>query len=85
MDSALDIYVYNDASKSSFCKTRDALPGDEIVRGKTAYLIEAFGIVKIKVQTPQGQQNIVLSDVALVPGFMSNLVSLAIINAKRVY
>jgi len=82
LDNASDIHVCNDENRSEFKKTRDALPGDEIVGGKTSYPIEAFGTVKINVQTPKGQQNIELSDVALAPGFMSNLVSLAVINTK---
>ena len=85
LDSASDIHICNDASRSDFCKTRDALPGDQVVAGKTIYPIEAFGTVKINVPTPRGQQHIILSEVALAPGFLSNLVSVGLISAKGVH
>jgi hypothetical protein len=71
--------------RSGFCQTREAGPDDELFAGKTTYPIEAFGIVTVNAQTPNGQREIELTNVALVPRFMTNLISLPILNAKGVH
>ena len=53
---------------------------DVIYVGKTVYLVETYGTVKINVQGGY----ITLSKVALAPSFMSNLVSL-LLSRKQVY
>ena len=80
LDNASDIHVCNDANRSGFSKTRDATYKDKLFAGKTSYRIEAFGTVTINIQTTQGRREIDLSNVALAPGFMTNLVSLSLLN-----
>ncbi|KAI0992666.1 hypothetical protein K3495_g15519, partial [Podosphaera aphanis] len=60
-------------------------PDDIIFAGKTSYPIEAFGTVTVEVQTNEGPAVIQLQNVALAPGFMTNLVSLDILNSKGVH
>ena len=85
LDNASDIHVCNDIQRSGFRKTRDAQPSDELFAGKTSYPIEAFGTVDVQVQTPNGPGRIELTNVALAPGFMTNLVSLYLLNVKGVH
>ena len=85
LDNATDIHVCNDIQRSGFQKTRDASPDDKLFAGKTSYSIEAFGIVTVNVPTPSGLGEIELTNVALALGFMTNLVSLHLLNAKGVH
>ena len=75
----------NDIQRSGFRQTREAGPDDELFAGKTAYPIEAFGTIIINAQTPEGLGEIELTDVALAPRFMTNLVSLHLLNVKGVH
>ena len=75
----------NDIRRSGFQQTREARPDDELFAGKTAYLIEAFGAVTVYVLTLDGQREIELTNVALAPRFMTNLVSLYLLNVKGVH
>jgi Reverse transcriptase (RNA-dependent DNA polymerase)/Pol polyprotein, beta-barrel domain len=85
LDNASDIHVCNDVNRSGFRQTREATPDDELFAGKTSYPIEAFGTVTVYVQTPNGRCEIELTNVALAPGFMTNLVSLQLLNCKGVH
>ena len=85
MDNASDIHVCNDNQRSSFQKTSDATSKDELFAGKTSYPIEAFGTATVPVQTLDGMRTIILTNVALAPRFITNLVSLYLLNAKGVY
>ena len=85
LDNASDTHVCNDIQRSGFRQTREAGPDDELFAGKTAYPIEAFGTIIINAQTPEGPGEIELTDVALAPGFMTNLVSLHLLNVKGVH
>ena len=75
----------NDIQRSGFCQTREATPNDELFAGKTSYPIEAFGTVTIYVPTLDGQGEIELTNVALAPRFMTNLVSLHLLSVKGVH
>jgi hypothetical protein len=85
LDNASDIHVCNDIQRSGFRQTREATLDEELFAGKTSYPIEAFGIVTIYIQTPEGRDEIELNNVALAPGFMTNLVSLYLLNVKGVH
>jgi hypothetical protein len=88
IDNAANVHVCNDASRSQFTKTRDPKPGELIYAGKTAYLVEAYGTVRINVRTGLGKADtgyILLLDVALTPGFITNLVSLVLLSRKQIY
>ena len=84
IDNASDIHVCNDQSRSRFHKTRDAV-NDQLFAGKTSYTIEAFGTVTLSINTPNGIKDIELLDVALAPGYLTNLVSLHRLNTKGVH
>ena len=75
----------NDIQRSNFCKTRNASLDNELFTGKTSYPIEAFRTVTVNVETLDGRQEIELTNVALAPGFMTNLVSLHLLNIKGVH
>jgi len=85
LDNASDTHVCNDINRSGFRQTRKAGPDDELFAGKTSYPIEAFGVVTFNVQTPNGEREIELTNVALAPRFMTNLVSLYLLNDKGVH
>ena len=85
LDNASDIYICNDIERSNFTKTHDALPGDELCSGKTWYPIEAFGTVTVNIQKEKGTREIQLNNVALVLGFITNLVSIHLLSIKGVH
>src|SRR5438045_4418200 len=45
----------------------------------------AYGTVKMNIKTPCGRRHLKLTNVALAPGFMSNLVSLNLLNIRDVH
>lgn len=65
--------------------TKEASLGDQIFAGKSAYSIEAFGTVTIEVLVNGVAATVQLENVTLAPGFMTNLVSLDILNSKGVH
>ena len=74
------MYIYNNIDYNRFSKTRDATLDDQLFAGKTLYLIACFGTVSITVNTLDGPGKITLENVALAPSFMTNLVSLNLLN-----
>jgi hypothetical protein len=75
----------NDPKRSQFTETRKAEHNEVIFAGKTCYKIEAFGTTILNVDTPSGLRQMTLLNVALVPDFITNLVSLSILNKKDVH
>ena len=85
LDNTIDIHVYNNGTRSRFTRTREAGPNDKIYARKTLYPIKAFGTVSFEVWIVDGSSEIELKNVALAPGFITNLVSLYLLNVKGVY
>ncbi len=85
LDGGSDTHVCNDESRSNWTKTHDVQLGDELFAGKTSYPIEVFGTVTINVDTLDRLGEMKLANVALVPGFMTSLVSLDLLNVKGVH
>jgi hypothetical protein len=56
-----------------------------IMAGKIIYAIEGYGTVDIVAQEPNGAVPIKLLNVALAPGFLTNLVCLSKFTDKRVH
>ena len=83
LDNASDVHLIN--HRQGFTKTRDAEPGETLMGGKETYNIEAFGTAEVEVDTPMGFGTVMLHEVALVPGFLSNLVSLKRLMKKGVH
>ena len=82
LDSAADSHVCNDRSRFNF--ERPAT-GEQLYAGKTVYPIEAFGSVKITVKTPSGSRILTLLDVALIPGFLTNVAALSKFTERGVH
>ena len=72
--SASKIHVCNDPSR--FNTTHSTTSDDYLISGSTTYPIQAYGTVDITLTSPTGKlQSITLKQVALIPGFFTNLVS----------
>jgi hypothetical protein len=83
LDCATDIHVCNDPSR--FQMKRLASLEDRLRAGKTIYPIEGYGTVHIVAKGPHGPVNIQLLNVALAPGFLTNLVCLSRFTVKNVH
>src|SRR2546421_7757097 len=75
----------NNILQSGFRKTRDAQLKEELFARKTSYPIEAFGTIEVQVYTPNSLAKIELTNIALVSRFITNLVSLHLLNNKGVH
>ena len=72
--SASKIHVCNDPSR--FNTTHSSTSDDHLISGSTTYPIQAYGTVDITLTSPTGKrQSTTLKQVALIPGFFTNLVS----------
>ena len=85
LDNASDTHICNNPRRAHWSKQRNAQPGDVVISGKQQYDVEAFGTVHVNIQTPEGKAVIELRDVALVPGYMTNVVALKAFNRKGVH
>jgi predicted 2-oxoglutarate/Fe(II)-dependent dioxygenase YbiX len=74
LDSAADVHVCNDLARFQFERTAGV--DDVLFAGKDAYDVQAYGTVILTVQTLNGTAKIKLLNVALMPGFLTNLVAL---------
>jgi hypothetical protein len=83
LDSGTDIHVCNDRTRFQF--QRMATEEDVPIAGKTAYAIEAFGSVEITANALNRPMTIKLLNVALAPGFLTNLVCLRRFTDKGVH
>jgi hypothetical protein len=84
LDCGTDIHVCNDRRR--FNLIRVVGPDDMIMAGKTTYAIEGYDTVNILAQGPSEQaMSIKLLNVALAPGFLTNLVCLSKFTQKGVH
>jgi len=74
LDPGADTHVSNNLA--DFTWQRDAQPGDQLMAGETISKIQAWGKATITVAGPHGPQQLILHDVAYIPTFFTNLVSL---------
>jgi hypothetical protein len=75
LDSASTIHVCN--KRERFQTLRPANESDYLITGASHIPIEGFGLVEITLKlTPTSSQKIKLAEVALVPSFYTNIVSL---------
>ncbi|KAL8823003.1 MAG: hypothetical protein Q9191_006271 [Dirinaria sp. TL-2023a] len=65
--------------KHRFTKERDCTNGTTIMSGHGPLSIEAYGRIVIDVQTPSGKSTMTLINVAYVPKFKFNIVSINIL------
>ena len=84
LDSGANVHLCN--NRTLFESIHPAPNQDVIYAGKTAYPIEAYGRVRVYVTSPTGSVHyITLTDVAYVPGFMTNTVSFSKTLKAQVY
>jgi hypothetical protein len=81
----LDIHICNDLGRNKYTETRTTTSDNILYSSKTAYQIESFGIIRIVVNTLEGKRKLKLGNVALIPGFITNLVSLFLLTSKSIY
>jgi len=75
LDSASTIYIYNNQER--FQSLRPANKDDQIIAGNSSVPIEGFGTVKITLKLPNSlSRKIKLADIAFIPSFHTNIVSL---------
>ncbi|HEV7737643.1 MAG TPA: hypothetical protein VGO47_09780, partial [Chlamydiales bacterium] len=80
LDNASDVHLCNDINRSDFQKTHNAHPNSVVTSGKESYKVECYGTVLIPVDIGTKKALIQLKNVALVTGFLTNLVSLSLLN-----
>lgn len=83
IDSGSDTHVTN--SLHNFVLEEFGKPSDMISAGRDRFQIEAFGTITMLINTPTGPGQITLKRVAYIPGFLTNLVSLALLSKKGVH
>jgi hypothetical protein len=85
LNNASDIHVCNDLGRSKYTETRTIISDNILYSSKTAYQIESFGTIRIVVDTPERKRKLKLGNVALVLGFITNLVSLSLLTSKGIH
>ncbi len=84
LSSGSNIHVCNDPSR--FNTTQSTISKDYLISGSTTYPIQAYGTVDITVTSPTGKgESITLNQVALIPRFLTNLVSFSRAKAGNIY
>ena len=82
--SGSNIHVCNDPTR--FNTTHSTTSDDYVSSGSTTYPIQAYGTVDITITSPTGKRaSITLNQVALIPGFLTNLVSLSRARARNIH
>ena len=72
LDNGADTHIINHSE--GFTITREAMPTETLSGGKNVYPIEAYGSVQVMLQTSEGVREITLRNVALVTGYLTNIV-----------
>ena len=83
VDSGSDTHVINHSA--GFVRTRDPGPNECVQGGRDSYQIEAFGTVDVSLNTPNGPLTITLKEVAFIPGYLTNIISLERMNAVGIH
>lgn len=68
-----------------FKKTRNAIPNTTVQSGTQICQIEVWGTLEVYVQSNTGPASITLTEVAYIPRFMTNLVSVSIALSKNCF
>jgi hypothetical protein len=83
MDPGADVHVCNDPTEFQWKKP--ASPDDYLFAGTVRVSIQAWGEVTIPVSTPKGPSKTTLKNVALIPSFFTNLVSLSRLTSSNIH
>lgn len=78
LDPGSDIHICNDIQRANFKLTHAAPVDDYVISGKAKLQVEAYGTMEVNLNGSEadGDDYLLLKNVALVPGYMSNLVAL---------
>ncbi|KAF4311748.1 Integrase catalytic core [Botryosphaeria dothidea] len=85
VDTGTTHHVCNRYMRKRFIKTRNAGLDDFVIYGNTRVPIKSFGNVTVNARNGKKSKVITLRDVAYVPAFMGNLVSISKCNKKDVH
>ncbi|KAI0992461.1 hypothetical protein K3495_g15724, partial [Podosphaera aphanis] len=85
LDGGSDVHICNDMSKWDFKISKKAENGASVRAGNSSIQIEAYGSAKVKVDTPNGKKHITLSNVILAHGFLTNIVSMQLLNKSGLH
>ena len=85
LDGGSDVHICNNEKLHGFQSTDIPVKDHYVVSGTTKYPVKSWGTCKVSISTPEGERCIVLSKVALIPGFMTSLVSLHLMSIKGVH
>lgn len=80
LDGGSDVHICNNAEKWGFKEVKKADKRNFVRAGSSSVPIEAFGTVRVKVDTPAGTKHITLENVILCRQFLTNIVSMQLIN-----
>lgn len=80
LDGCSNTHIHNDAQKCNFKITKKAHKEDIFRVRNSSLQIECFGQVKMIVDTPEGKRFITLANVGLAYGFLTNIVSMQLLN-----
>ena len=83
LDSGSDIHVFNHSEGFTITRPNDA--GDQLFGGKNAYAIKAYGIIQVNLETPTGPMSITLHNVALIPGYLTNIIAMERLSQNGVH
>ncbi|KAF4310791.1 Integrase catalytic core [Botryosphaeria dothidea] len=84
-DTGTTHHVCNRYMRKRFNKTRNAGPDNFVICGNTRVPIKSFGNITVNARNGKKSKVITLRDVAYVPAFMGNLVSISKYNKKDVH
>ena len=66
-------------------KTRDVTDIDKIISGREFYQVEAYRTYDVTIKTLYRTKEIELKEIALISGFLTNIVSLNLLNKDGIY
>ncbi|KAI1002788.1 hypothetical protein K3495_g5413 [Podosphaera aphanis] len=85
LDSGSDVHICNNENLHQFQQTEIPSKEHHIISGTTKYPVAAWGSCKGMISPDKEGSYITLNKVALIPGFMTNLISLRLMNTKGVH
>ena len=84
LDPGSNVHVCNSIN-TGWQQTRESQNDDYVLAGSSSVPVAAWGKVTLTVNTPQGPQKVLITNVALVPGFVTNLLSLSRCSNKGIH
>ncbi|KAI0992750.1 hypothetical protein K3495_g15435, partial [Podosphaera aphanis] len=82
-DTGADSHIVN--SSYRYVASRNALSSETVASGKDQYPIESIGTATITAHGPNGPVELTLYDVAFVPGYFTNIVSISKLSSQNIH